>query len=58
MKYYAQKHGVHVQNAYSPEGEKRFDPFRVDGWIASQQKILEVFGCAWLVEFAREILIY
>ncbi|KAL3126182.1 hypothetical protein niasHT_002173 [Heterodera trifolii] len=47
MQWYAEKHGVRIQNAFSADGEKRVGNFRLDGWIESQQKGLEIHGCVW-----------
>nr|CAD2175751.1 unnamed protein product [Meloidogyne enterolobii] len=51
MKYldwYAEKHGVEIQTAYSERGEYKVDgKFKVDGYINSEDKAIEVHGCVW-----------
>uniref|UniRef100_A0A183BUT0 DNA-directed DNA polymerase n=1 Tax=Globodera pallida TaxID=36090 RepID=A0A183BUT0_GLOPA len=47
MDWYAEEHGVRIQNAFSADGEKRVGNFRLDGWIEEQQKGLEIHGCVW-----------
>jgi hypothetical protein len=47
LSWYAKKKGVEVQTANSAEGEKQIGRFKVDGYIQSQQRAIEVNGCYW-----------
>uniref|UniRef100_A0A183BP65 DNA-directed DNA polymerase n=1 Tax=Globodera pallida TaxID=36090 RepID=A0A183BP65_GLOPA len=45
--WYAEENNVHVQTAYSPDGEKRIANYTVDGWIEAERRVIEVNGCVW-----------
>jgi hypothetical protein len=47
FKWYEEKYGLEVQTALSDEGEHKVDRFRLDGYIKSLDKGLEVNGCRW-----------
>uniref|UniRef100_A0A914H8Y8 DNA-directed DNA polymerase n=1 Tax=Globodera rostochiensis TaxID=31243 RepID=A0A914H8Y8_GLORO len=45
--WYAVEHGVQLQTAHSPGGEKRVANYSLDGWIEAEQRGIEVNGCVW-----------
>uniref|UniRef100_A0A914HTU7 DNA-directed DNA polymerase n=1 Tax=Globodera rostochiensis TaxID=31243 RepID=A0A914HTU7_GLORO len=45
--WYAEEHNVLIQTAHSPAGEKKVAQYSLDGWIESEQRAIEVNGCAW-----------
>uniref|UniRef100_A0A183C3B1 DNA-directed DNA polymerase n=1 Tax=Globodera pallida TaxID=36090 RepID=A0A183C3B1_GLOPA len=45
--WYGEEHAVQVQTAHSAGGEKRVGIYSVDGWLESEQRAIEVNGCAW-----------
>lgn len=47
MQWYAEKNNVKIQTAHSPDGEKKVENYKLDGWIEEQQLGIEVNGCCW-----------
>uniref|UniRef100_A0A183C8L0 DNA-directed DNA polymerase n=1 Tax=Globodera pallida TaxID=36090 RepID=A0A183C8L0_GLOPA len=48
LNWYAAEHGVRIQTAHSPGGEKKIGPsYTVDGYIADTDTVIEVNGCHW-----------
>uniref|UniRef100_A0A914I0R6 DNA-directed DNA polymerase n=1 Tax=Globodera rostochiensis TaxID=31243 RepID=A0A914I0R6_GLORO len=47
LQWYSEKHGVKVQGAHSPEMEKKIANYKVDGWVETLGRAIEVNGCVW-----------
>jgi hypothetical protein len=47
LKWYGEFHNVEIQHAHSRGGEKKIGTYQVDGFIDSENKIIEFNGCQY-----------
>ena len=45
LKWYSAKHQINLRHAHTPGGEKRIGPYKVDGYVAAENKVIEFNGC-------------